>query len=57
MEVGWYLNHSASPNMARLGNGRWLILKDIEQDEEILVDYNEFNEPEETKETFYKKNS
>jgi len=54
MEPVWYLNHSEDPN-AELGDGGYYSISDIRAGEEILIDYNQFNEPEEKKESFYRK--
>lgn len=55
MPVGWYLNHSDIPNAYRDENYRWYSLRDIEKDEEILIDYNALDEPESSKEEYYSK--
>ena len=54
-EMGWFLNHSKkNPNTYFSHNDyQYYALKDIKKDEEILIDYNEFNEPEEYKKDFY----
>lgn len=54
MPVGWYINHSKNNFNAIHKNFNWFAFKDINKDEEILVDYNELNEPEESKEDYYK---
>jgi len=53
MPVGWYLNHSKNPN-AFHKNYDWYALRDIEAGEEILIDYNSLEEPEEEKKNYYK---
>ncbi len=53
MEIGWYLNHSHDPNIKKIPGGI-IALRDIKMDEEILMDYNQLNEPEELKEPYYK---
>ncbi|KKR11632.1 MAG: hypothetical protein UT41_C0008G0005 [Candidatus Wolfebacteria bacterium GW2011_GWC2_39_22] len=50
--VGWYVNHSKAPN-AEHGQFNWYASRDISAGEEILIDYNTFNEPETSKEDFY----
>ncbi len=67
MEIGWYLNHSDTPNIATAeaitessaNNGikkrHIYTTKDIKAGDEILIDYNYLNEPEHLKENFYKK--
>lgn len=57
MPIGWYLNHSDTPN-AVLGaivndDWEWHASRDIAAGEEILVDYNVFLEPGEAKEYYY----
>ena len=53
MEVGWYMNHSSSPNAVHQGE-HFYAARDIQAGEEILIDYNTLGEPEEVKEDFYK---
>ena len=53
MEIGWYLNHSKTPN-AYHRNYEYYALRDIKTGEEITVDYNTLEEPEEAKENYYK---
>jgi len=53
MEIGWHLNHSKKPN-AHHRNYDYYALRDIKKDEEITIDYNTLEEPEETKEAYYK---
>ena len=53
MEVGWYLNHSKTPN-AYHRNYDYYALRDIKEGEEITIDYNSLEEPEEVKEDYYK---
>jgi hypothetical protein len=60
MEISWYINHSATPNVsikkcpASLnGEPRFWAIKDIAADTEIVMDYNELDEPESVKEPFY----
>ena len=54
MELVWYLNHSDKPNAELRENGYYSVC-DIESGEEILIDYNQFDEPEDKKEAFYRK--
>ncbi len=49
MEIGWYLNHSNFPNVERKSDGNLYALRDIGAGEEILMDYNQFDEPENLK--------
>jgi len=53
MPVGWYVNHSKSPNAIHK-NYLWYGVRDIAEGEEITIDYNTFEEPEELKEEYYK---
>jgi len=39
MEIGWYLNHSASPNAFRNEEFRYFAGRDIAAGEEITIDY------------------
>lgn len=73
MEIGWYLNHSAEPNIAKKSSTKFTLIndaqdfydkrdkhpfyavKDIKAGDEILIDYNELNEPEHLKEDYFKK--
>ena len=51
MPIGWYANHSSTPNAAPGQNPnphrryRWYALRDILLGEEILIDYNSLEEP------------
>ena len=53
MEVGWYLNHSKTPNTHHK-DYNYYALKDIKVGEEISVDYSSFDEPEDSKADYYK---
>lgn len=53
LEVGWYLNHSRTPNAYRDDNYNWYALRDILAGEEVVIDYNTLEEPEGTKEDYY----
>lgn len=67
MEIGWYINHSATPNIARKYSvsfdeavknveARTMhTIRDIKAGDEILIDYNDLDEPEEIKEDYYKR--
>ncbi len=37
MDIGWYLNHSPTPNAVH--DGKWIAARDIEAGEEITIDY------------------
>lgn len=52
MEIGWYLNHSKTPN-AYHRNYNFYALRDIKKGEEITIDYNALEEPEEAKKDYY----
>ena len=52
--IVWYLNHSKYPN-AELNQqeNNYFAIKDIQEGEEILINYNAFNEPAGAKQDFY----
>jgi|SRR3989344_2728807 len=52
MKIGWYLNHSKTPN-AKYENWECFATRDILAGEEILIDYNTLEEPKEAKEDYY----
>jgi SET domain-containing protein len=54
MSIGWYLNHSATPNVTWDDdlNG-YVSARDIMEGEELFIDYNLFEEPEDKKAPFY----
>lgn len=66
MELGWFINHSFTPNIARMNivdpadvanslKVRALYaIKDIKAGDEILIDYNNLKEPEHLKEDYYR---
>lgn len=54
MEIVWYINHAASANIIRIRPGVCMTKKDIKKGEEITLNYNELNEPEHLKESYYK---
>ncbi len=53
MEVGWHLNHSKTPN-AYHRNFEYYALRDIKEGEEITIDYNSLEEPQDSKKDYYK---
>jgi SET domain-containing protein len=53
MEIGWHLNHSKTPN-AQHRNYNYYALRDIKEGEEITIDYNTLEEPEDAKQEYYK---
>jgi len=60
MEIDWYINHSDNPNIAvesslDLDHALYCAVRDIKAGDEIFIDYNSLNEPEDLKEDFYKK--
>jgi SET domain-containing protein len=54
MEIGWFLNHSETPNIIKKSDGLVYAVTDIQAGDEILMDYNQLNEPESMKESYYK---
>lgn len=75
MEIGWFINHSDEPNIARTNaaesnnkitsekvldsfkTGSLIVVKKITAGDEILINYNGFNEPEHLKGNYFKLNS
>lgn len=53
MEIGWYMNHSANPNVRQEKHKWFFAIRDIKKGEELLLDYNTLGEPNETKEDYY----
>lgn len=53
MELGWYINHSQTPNAVHKEYD-YYALRDINAGEEITTDYGLFEEPEEAREEYYK---
>ncbi len=53
MPVGWYLNHSKNPNTINK-EYHYYASRDIKAGEEITIDYNTLEEPEESKEGYYR---
>ncbi len=54
MEIGWHLNHSKNPNAEHDENYNYYASHDIKEGEEITINYNSLEEPEEAKEDYYK---
>ncbi len=54
MHIGWYLNHSNNYNAIPDEVYEWYASRDIKSGEEILVDYNTLDEPDESKADYYK---
>jgi SET domain-containing protein len=53
MDIGWHLNHSKTPN-AYHRNYDFYALRHINAGEEITIDYNTLEEPEEAIEDYYR---
>ncbi len=53
MQIGWYLNHSKEPNAIHT-DFLYFAARDIAADEEILIDYNSLEEPEDEKAAYYR---
>lgn len=67
MEIGWFINHSNQPNIARKIEDKghlptyevkseFYVIRDLKAGDEILIDYNYLDEPEHLKEEYYKNN-
>jgi SET domain-containing protein len=52
MELGWHVNHSSTPN-AHHKNYEFYALRDIKAGEEITINYNTLEEPDNSKEEYY----
>ena len=52
MKIGWYLNHSRTPN-AEHRNWEYFAIRDINAGEEIFIDYNTLEESDSAKEDYY----
>jgi len=52
MPVGWYLNHSATPN-TYVKDFDYYASRDIAAEEEIFIDYNTLEEPNNMKKDYY----
>ena len=53
MEIGWYLNHSDSANL-RFDSEAHYTTRDVNAGEEMFINYNDLNEPEDKKKDYYK---
>ncbi|HEY8946599.1 MAG TPA: SET domain-containing protein-lysine N-methyltransferase [Polyangiaceae bacterium] len=54
MSIGWYMNHSSTPNVIWEDDlDGYVAARDIVAGEELLIDYNLFEEPEDKKAVFY----
>lgn len=50
-----YINHSDKPNVTRASKAYQLVtLRKINAGEEILINFNKYNEPEHLKKSYYK---
>ena len=60
MELSWFINHSNSPNVRlEFSNSEHPFVthyaaRDLNAGEELFINYNEFEEPEEEKEEYYR---
>lgn len=54
MEIGWYINHSHQPNIGKNEHRELVAIRHIDANEELLLDYNDLNEPEHLKEDYYR---
>ena len=54
MHVGWYLNHSKTPDAIPDPDYKWYAKQDIKAGEEITIDYNTLNEPEGKQQEYYR---
>lgn len=52
MEIGWYINHSDTPNTMKKADGLYSSCC-IAAGDEIFIDYNILNEPHDKKESYY----
>lgn len=53
MEIGWYINHSDKPNIAKNAENKTVVVRDIKAGDEFVCDYNKLNEPDHLKESYY----
>jgi hypothetical protein len=56
MEIGWHLNHSKTPSAHHV-NYNYYASRDIMAGEEITINYNLLEEPEDAREGYYKTNN
>lgn len=54
IDIGWHLNHSITPN-AYHRQYEFYALRDIKAGEEITIDYNTLEEPDEAIEDYYRR--
>lgn len=55
MGFGWFINHSFTPNIKKVELGSAHVIRAIKKGDEILLNYNDLDEPESVKEDYYKK--
>ena len=53
MEIGWYINHSGTPNAHHV-DYKYFASCNIAEGSEITIDYNTLGEPEEYKDDYYR---
>lgn len=53
MEIGWYMNHSDTPNVFKK-DGQFFAKRAIDKDEELLLNYKTLEEPENKREDYYR---
>ena len=54
LSLDYYINHSFEPNIIINLQNQMVTCRDINPGEEILIDYNQYNEPEHLKSDYYK---
>ncbi|MDP3982067.1 MAG: SET domain-containing protein, partial [bacterium] len=54
MDIGNYINHSENANMRYEKGKGYFAKRDIKAGEELLANYKELSEPEDTREEYYK---
>jgi len=54
MDIGNYVNHSENANMQYRKGGGYFAKRDIKAGEELLANYRELDEPERSREDYYK---
>jgi SET domain-containing protein len=53
--IGWYLNHSGTPNSEEREEECFYAARDIAAGEEITVDYNNFNESDAKRDAYHRR--
>jgi SET domain-containing protein len=55
-EIGIFINHSFNPNLIIFEQDKKIVtLREIKAGEELLSDYNQYNEPEYLKDSYYQR--